>query len=233
MRPAIGGKNRRGSALDHPARLLMSEYETHDVKRLIVSKPVGLQYQPGQGVAVAIDREGWRENSHPFTPTSHTDDEVLEFLIKRYPGHDNVTTRLHALRAGDGLLVSEPFGQLTYRGPGVFIAGGAGVTPFIAILRELARQGALAQQMLICSHKTPDDVICERELRNALGPRFVVTCTRGSGRGYEERRIDREVLGEKIPDLGGFFYVCGPPAFDKDIRGYLEALGADGGRIVR
>ena len=211
----------------------MSEFETHDVKRLIVSKPADLQFQPGQGVALAIDREGWRDNSHPFTPTSHTDDEVLEFLIKRYPGHDNVTTRLHGLRAGDGLLVSQPFGQLTYRGPGVFIAGGAGVTPFIAILRQLARQDALAEQMLICSHKTPDDVICERELRNALGARCIVTCSRGSGRGYEKRRIDREFLGEKIPDFGSFFYVCGPPAFEKDIRGYLAELGVDSQRIVR
>jgi ferredoxin-NADP reductase len=218
--------------LDHPARLLMSEFETHDVKRLIVSKPDGLRFAAGQGLGLAIDREGWRENSHPFTPTSHADDEVLEFFIKRYPGRDNVTARLHSLRPGDRLLVSDPFGQLTYRGPGVFIAGGTGVTPFIAILRDLARQGEIEKQMLICSSKTPDDVICERELRNALGSRCIMTCTRESGPGYEGRRIDREFLAEKIPDFGGFFYLCGPPAFGKDLKKILGELGADSGRII-
>jgi predicted ferric reductase len=29
------------------------------------------------------------------------------------------------------------FGAIEYKGEGVFIAGGAGVTPFIAILRQL------------------------------------------------------------------------------------------------
>ena len=73
--------------------------------------------------------------------------------------------------------MSEPFGTISYQGPGVFIAGGAGITPFLAMLRDLARRGELDRQTLIFSNKAPRDVICEKELRHLLGERCILTCT--------------------------------------------------------
>jgi predicted ferric reductase len=35
------------------------------------------------------------------------------------------------------LIIRDVWGAIEYKGEGVFIAGGAGVTPFIAILRQL------------------------------------------------------------------------------------------------
>jgi ferredoxin-NADP reductase len=218
--------------VEYTARLLMSEFETHDVKRFIVSKPEGLRFEPGQGLGLIIAGDMPRRESHPFTPTSHPDDGVLEFLIKVYPGSDNVTSRLHTLPAGEDLLVSDPFGKITYRGPGVFLAGGAGVTPFISILRDRARKGELAEQMLICSHRTPSDAICERELRHLLGPRCIMTCTRQSGPGYRVGRIDGDLLAALAVDFQRFFYVCGPTDFTKDLRGILLERGVDRQRIV-
>jgi predicted ferric reductase len=41
------------------------------------------------------------------------------------------------LKHGDELIIRDVWGAIEYKGEGVFIAGGAGVTPFIAILRQL------------------------------------------------------------------------------------------------
>ena len=102
---------------------------------------------------------------------------MLEFTIKCYSDHEGVTRALHRLAAGAELLLSEPFGTISYQGPGVFLAGGAGITPFMAILRERARAADLDGNTLIFSNKTPADVICEKELRHYLGGRCILTCT--------------------------------------------------------
>ena len=212
--------------MNHTVKLLMSQFVTHDVKHFIVSKPAGFSVVPGQGVELAIDRPGLREQGRPFTPTGLAEDGVLEFTIKAYPAHAGVTQALHRLAPGAELLMSESFGTIRYQGPGVFIAGGAGITPFLAILRDLARKGEADGQTLIFSNKTPRDVICEKELRYVLGERCMLTCTGATAPGYEHRRVDRAFLEEKITDFTQRFYVCGPPPFMEAVNGALSDLGA-------
>lgn len=212
--------------MTHEVTLLMSGFVTHDVKRFIVTRPDGFEFEPGQGVELAIDHPDWREEKRPFTPTSLGADRVLEFTIKSYPAHEGVTQALHALEPGAQLLMSDPFGTIQYKGPGVFIAGGAGVTPFIAILRQLAREQRLEGQSLLFSNKTPADVIIEQELRHILRERCVLTCTDEEAPGYENRFIDRDFLSEHVRDFGQHFYVCGPPKFNDSVNDALKDLGA-------
>jgi cytochrome-b5 reductase len=214
------------------ATLLMSEFVTHDVKRFILEKPADFKFAPGQGALVAINQPGLREDGHPFTPTSLADDKVLEFTIKGYPEHHGLTEKLHALQPGAELVLGDVFGTIQYQGPGVFIAGGAGITPFIAIFRQLAREGKLAGHSLIFSNKTRDDVILEREFRHYLGDRCLFTLTRESAPGYEKRRIDAKFLKEKIHDFGQAFYVCGPPSFVEGITQLLQTFGAKADSVV-
>lgn len=218
--------------MNHTVTLLMSQFVTHDVKRFIVSKPAGFSIVPGQGVELAINRPGQSEQGRPFTPTGLADDRVLEFTIKAYPAHAGVTQALHQMAPGAELLMSEPFGTIRYQGPGVFIAGGAGITPFLAILRDLARRGELDGQTLMFSSKTPRDVICEKELRHILGDRCLLTCTGAAAPGYEQRRIDRAFLEEKIQDFKQRFYVCGPPPFMEAVNTALADLGASAESLV-
>ena len=213
--------------MEHRVTLLMSEFGTHDVKRFVLSKPEGFSFQPGQGVELAIDRPKWKNQGHPFTPTSLPEDRVLEFTIKGYPEHEGMTRELHALESGTELLMSEPFGTITYQGPGVFVAAGAGVTPFIAILRDLARNDQLDRHGLIFSNKTPADVICEKEFRHYLGERCVLSCTRSDGPGCARKRVDKGYLAEQIQDFDQHFYVCGPPGFVEAVNDALQSLGAN------
>jgi ferredoxin-NADP reductase len=210
----------------------MTEFVTHDVKRFIVTRPEGFEFQPGQGVELAIKRTGWETKKRPFTPTSLAADRVVEFTIKGYPARAGVTRELHTLVPGDELLMSDAFGTITYEGPGTFIAGGAGVTPFIAILRELERTGKLAGHSLMFSNKTPADVICEQEFRHYLGERCLLTCTEGSAPGYDNRLIDRSYLAETVQGFDQHFYVCGPPAFNRAVCAALKDLGAKPDALV-
>lgn len=218
--------------MNYTVDLLMSQFVTHDVKRFIVSKPPGFSMVPGQGVELAINRPGLSDQGRPFTPTGLADDRVLEFIIKGYAEHAGVTQALHELEPGAELLMSEPFGTISYQGPGVFIAGGAGITPFLAILRDLGRRDELGGQTLIFSNKAPRDVICEKELRHLLGDRCLLLSTGVDAPGYAHRRVDRAYLQEKISDFDQRFYVCGPPPFMEAIDAALRELGAQAESLV-
>ena len=218
--------------MDFTVTLMMSEFVTHDVRRFIVARPQGFEFEPGQGVELAIAAPEWQDQSRPFTPTSLKDDQVLEFTIKAYPEHNGVTRALHQLWPGDNLLMSKPFGTIRYKGPGVFIAGGAGITPFIAIVRDLARKQKLAHQGMIFSNKTPADIICEKELRHAFGDKLVLTCTQSAAPGYAQRRIDKEFLTEHVTDFNQQFYLCGPPGFMDAVTAALRDLGVEADSLV-
>ncbi|KFI22777.1 FAD-binding oxidoreductase [Nitrosococcus oceani] len=212
--------------------LLMAEFVTHDVKRFIVSRPPGFDYQPGQGVELAINQPEWKDQGRPFTPTSLGEDKVLEFTIKRYSDHHGVTEKLHTLLPGEELLMSDPFGTITYQGTGVFIAGGAGITPFMAIIRQLSHQDKLANHTLIFSNKTPADIICEKEFRHYFNEKCILTCTETSAPGYDDQLITGEFLQQNIADFNQQFYTCGPPQFTKDINNALVELGANPNALV-
>ncbi|WP_096527034.1 FAD-binding oxidoreductase [Candidatus Nitrosoglobus terrae] len=218
--------------MTYTVTLLMAEFVTHDVKRFIIEKPSLLNYQPGQGVELIINQPQWKDKGRAFTPTSLKEDKVLEFIIKKYPDHHGVTEKLHSLQPGAELLISDPFGTITYQGPGVFIAGGAGITPFMAIIRELARNHQLAKHSLIFSNKTPADIICEQEFRFYFGERCLLTCTETSGSSYDNRLITKEFLQAEINDFNQRFYTCGPPQFVRDINQALIALGAKPNTLV-
>ncbi|CAB1275523.1 FAD-binding oxidoreductase [Candidatus Nitrosacidococcus tergens] len=211
--------------MTYPVKLLMSEFVTHDVKRFIVERPLNLSYEPGQGVELAIDEPEWKNEGRPFTPTSLKEDKVLEFVIKRYPNH-GVTEKLHTLKAGAKLLVSDSFGTLTYQGSGVFIAGGSGITPFLAMIRQLTEHESLINHTLIFTNKSPADIICEKELRFHFEDRCILTCTDSSSADYDHRLVTKEFLKEKISDFSQRFYTCGPPPFMKAVNQALTELGA-------
>lgn len=217
----------------HRITLLMTQFITHDVKRFIVNKPETFSFTPGQGVELVIDQEKWREEEgRPFTPTNLTTDEVLEFSIKRYPDHKGVTDKIHTLEVGDNLLMSDPFGTISYKGPGVFIAAGAGITPFLSIFRKLAVDQNITKQTLIFSNKTPADVICEKELRNYFSSRCHLLCTQENGSGYENKRIDRDYLEKIIDSTKQYAYVCGPEKFVEDVNAIVADLGFSAESIV-
>jgi ferredoxin-NADP reductase len=205
---------------------------THDVKEFTLSKPDGYEFHPGQATEVAIDKDGWRDEKRPFTFTSLPDEDTLQFTIKSYRDHDGVTKQLENLSEGDKLLVDDPWGAITYKGKGVFIAGGAGVTPFLSIFKDLYRQGKIDGNTLLFSNKKGKDVIHESFFQDILGENFISTLTRENIEGHGHGRINMDFIQKHIEDYSQHFYVCGPDAMVKELSEVLESLGANADSIV-
>lgn len=213
-------------------KILMTEFVTHDVKSFIVEKPKDYPFVPGQATEVNLDNDKWRKEKRPFTFTSMVEDEVLQFIVKKYSDHEGVTDKMHELKSGDTIEIGEAWGAIKYKGKGVFIAGGAGVTPFIAILRDLNAKGEIAGNKLLFSNKEERDLILEKEFRNMLGNHFITTLTREKNIKHHHGRIDEQFLKSNVKDFSQNFYVCGPPKFIEGITQILKNLGAEPDSVV-
>lgn len=218
--------------MPHVVKILDTGYINHNVKQFVLEKPKGYSFVPGQATDVAINKPEWKDQLRPFTFTSLNEWKHLEFTIKIYNDHEGVTKQLGKTNAGDELIIHDPFGVIEYKGPGVFIAGGAGITPFIAILRKLHKSNAMKGNKLIFSNHTSHDLFLERELTEMLGNNFMKIFTKEKVIGFIERRITREMLVELVGDFDQQFYVCGPDSFVRDITGHLVSLGASADAVV-
>ncbi|MEO8417063.1 MAG: FAD-binding oxidoreductase [Ginsengibacter sp.] len=216
----------------HTVKILETENITHNVKRFKVNKPDAYKFKPGQATEIAINLPKWKEQKRPFTFTSLNDWDTLEFTIKIYADHDGVTNELGKLKAGDELILHDIFGAINYKDEGVFIAGGAGVTPFIAIFRQLQKDGKLGNNKLIFSNRTSKDIILKDEFEKMLGDNFINTLTDEKTEKYDNRKIDANYLKEKIKNLSQYFYICGPDAMIESISKDLQQLGVDKDKIV-
>ena len=219
---------------EYIVKILETNYVTHDVKRFLVGRPKNFKFVPGQATYLSINLPEWKDAKRPFTFCSLNDDENLEFVIKIYKEKKGVTEKLAELKVGDELIIREPFGTIQYKGNGVFIAGGGGITPFIAILRELQRQGKLKDNTLIFSNKMEKDIILKEEFDSMIsnGLKVIYTLTRERDKKYFYGRIDEDFLKKNIENFSQYFYVCGPIRFVGEIQHILQKLGADSEAIV-
>jgi len=217
---------------DHIVKIISVESLTHDVKRFTIEKPVGYKFTSGQATEVSLNTPPLKKEKRPFTFTSLNKDENLEFTIKIYDSHNGVTKELGKLKQGDELIIRDVWGAIEYKGEGVFIAGGAGVTPFVAILRQLYAENKIANNKLIFTNKTESDIILKKEFNDMLGKNFINTLTDEKKEGYENRLIDANFLKEKINNFKQHFYVCGPPPFVIAISKALKSLGAETDSVV-
>lgn len=210
---------------EHIVKILSAEWVTHDVRRFKIQRPANYTFIPGQATDVAINKQIWRNEKRPFTFTGLNDWSHLEFTIKIYSDHDGVTNQLGQLKTGDELIIHDVWGAIQYKGEGVFIAGGAGVTPFIAILRQLQKENKVGKNILLFSNKTRRDIILQDEFTKILGKNFINTITNENIPGYDHHFIDEEYLKQKVNNFKQNFYICGPDKMVTAIKTTLEKLG--------
>jgi ferredoxin-NADP reductase len=211
---------------EHVVKIINIGQVTHDVKRFQVEKPAGYTFLPGQATEVSINTPEMRNEKRPFTFTCLNTASYLEFTIKIYPSHKGVTDELGNLKTGDELIIRDVWGAITYKGKGVFIAGGAGVTPFISIFRDLQSKNEVQGNMLIFANKTKADIILEKEFKNLLGEAFINILSDEKAEGYFHGMINETFLKDNIVDMNKRFYICGPPPMIDAVMKQLSNLGA-------
>lgn len=216
-----------------PVKIQTINHITPDVVRIVCDKPEGLYYKPGQAADVSINKPGWEQALRAFTFTSIPDDPILEFIIKTYPSRNGVTRQLLSLAPDDELLIHDVFGDITYKGEGLFIAGGAGITPFVSIFRQLERDKKVGNNKLIFANKSKADIILEDQLRGILGKNFINILSEEVNVNYDHGFVTADLINAHIQEDNQFIYLCGPDPMMRAIELHLSLLAIDDGLIVR
>ena len=209
------------------------DHVTHDVLQFKTEKPENYDFTPGQATRVGINKEGWEKKKRPFTFTNLPDEDHLEFTIKIYPSHEGVTNQLLSLKAGDELIIGDAWGTINYKGEGVFIAGGAGVTPFISIFRYLYSKNELGNSKLIFANKTTADIIHKDEFQSMLGQNFINILSNDLSEGFEHGQINEEFLKAHGVNDHEYIYLCGPTPMMESIEEQLRNLNVKEDAIVK
>ncbi|MBX2931400.1 MAG: flavodoxin reductase [Chitinophagaceae bacterium] len=214
-------------------KIISVEHLTHDVLRIRAEKPEGLQYTPGQAMDISINKKGWEDKLSAFTFTSLPEDNFIEFTIKTYPSRQRVTNELLSIQAGDEIFTYKPFGDISYKGEGIFLAGGAGITPFIAILRLLEKQHNIGNSKLIFANKTQSDIISKDYFDKVLGANFINILSDETVEGFEHGFINADLIKKYSADNLKYYYLCGPKPMMDAVEKHLATLGVDDEHIVK
>ncbi|MDX6410766.1 MAG: hypothetical protein QOE91_282 [Gaiellaceae bacterium] len=214
--------------------------ETARVRTLALDVPEWVGHRAGQHLDVRLTAEdGYRaERSYSIASAPG---EPVAITVERLDDGEVSPYLTGELRAGDQLELRGPVGGYFVwspqdGGPLLLVAGGSGIVPLRAILRERRRSGSDVPVRLLYSSRSLDDVIYRAELDEPTdGVEVVHTLTReqpGDWAGYA-RRVDAALLGEvawPVEQLP-LAFVCGPTSFVETVADGLVALGYPPGRI--
>jgi len=217
----------------HTVKIKSINHITHDVLKIVTDKPQKFNFTPGQATEVSINKNDWKNEKRPFTFTSLPHNDYLEFTIKTYPLHKGVTNELLQLKINDELILHEVFGAIAYKGEGIFIAGGAGVTPFISIFRYLQSKNEIGGNKLIFANKTKDDIIHADEFKNLLGENFINILSDEKVEDYAHGQITEGFLKKQISSFQKHIYICGPPPMMDAIEKQLSNLHVNKKSIIK
>lgn len=206
---------------------------TPDVLQIVTERPHDFTFVPGQATEIFINKEGWLNEGRPFTFTSLPGDNYLQFTIKTYPAHKGVTNELLTLKENDELILNDVFGAIAYKGEGIFIAGGAGVTPFVSIFRHLQSKNEIGGNKLVFANKTKADIILRQEFEKLLGKNFINILSDEKADGYAHGFITEDFLKANVTDFSKKFYLCGPPPMMEAIEKQLVNLQVDEKSIIK
>ena len=217
--------------MTYSVKLLKKDKLTHDVIGLTLERPVNYAFSPGQFLDLTLEQPGKPGEKAPFSFTGLNSDPHLHVALKIHPDTDDINAHIKRLDEGVMVQISDPKNEVVYRGPGVFIAGGTGITPFMAIFRQLDKDGELDGNLLLFANKRGEDICFEGELHHMFGTDVI------SILAFEDRprnaagQIDVGFINKHVKDLDQPFYVCGPEPFVSSVADVLKEVGVEDGRV--
>jgi ferredoxin-NADP reductase len=215
------------------AKLVAREPASRDAMTLLF-KPNAhwAGFRPGQHVNLGVDIDGARlTRSYSLTEPTRADG-LLAITVKAIEGGRVSEHLCRGAKLGDIFELGPAFGEMTLpaapQGAWLLLAGGSGITPLMALIRQLAGQGMPVDLTLVYWARQRAEFCFLDELRAlaAAQPRFRLRLmlTRQSAQATDEGegRIDAELLSTFALDIAQqHVLACGPGGFVDAARGLL------------
>lgn len=212
--------------------------ETPRVRSLVLDVPGWPGHRAGQHVDVRLTADDGYQAQRSYSIASAPAVDTITLTIEMLPDGEVSSYLAGEVRVGDRFELRGPIGGYfvwtpDLEGPLFLVAGGSGVVPLMAMLRERAAKGAAQPTTLLFSSRSYDDIIYRAELEKLAGQggslKVIYTLTRGAPAGWTglTRRIDAAMLSEAgfPPDKMPRIFVCGPTPLVETVARSLRDLG--------
>ena len=211
--------------------------ETPRVRSLALDVPDWPGHRAGQHVDVRLTAEDGYQAQRSYSIASASGAPLM-LTVERI-GEGEVSPYLAGeARAGDKFELRGPIGGYfvwipELGGPLFLVAGGSGVVPLMAMLRQRAAAKSMVPAVLLYSSRGFADIIYRAELERLAGQsdglQVVHTLTRERPAGWRglTRRIDRAML-ESVgfaPEAHPRIFVCGPTPLVEAAARALRDIG--------
>lgn len=209
---------------------VLSEFVAKDTQSFYFEHPAQLRYVAGQFIEMYLphDSVDSRGDKRWFTLSSSPSEELLCVTTKITSKRSSFKERLHQLKPGDSVSISEAMGDFVLPKdatiPLVFIAGGIGITPYRSMIAWLRDHQLTRDIQLIYSVRSHDYVA----FSDVLGQPFVTASMITDG-----TRLAAPELEARISDITDkHIYIAGPERMTEQIVADLESLGVSKYRMV-
>jgi len=214
--------------------------ETAAVVTITLDPPDWPGHQAGQHLDVRLTAEDGYVAERSYSIAS-APGEPLAITVERLEDGEVSPYLTEELRVGDQLELRGPIGgyfvwKPADASPLTLLAGGSGIVPLRAILRDRLRTGSDVPARLLYSARTLPDVIYRDELgQHHDGVAVSYTLTRAQPPGWTGHtgRIDASLLADAAwpATAKPLAYVCGPTSFVETAAAGLVGLGYPPDRV--
>jgi ferredoxin-NADP reductase len=200
-------------------RLVRREGVAEGTMAFHLERPAGFDFQAGQNLNLSLG-EG---ETRTFTIASAPHEPEL-MVATRMRKESTFKQRLATMPLTEPVTIDGPNGVMTLHEdaarPAVFIAGGIGITPFLAMARDAAHRRLKHPLTLLYSNRRPQDAAFLQELQRLPNLRLVARMT--DAEGFMDEAFFRKHLADaKAPMV----YLAGPPAMTMAVQGALTGIG--------
>ncbi len=212
------------------ARVVAHRAEAEDAVTLVLQPNGHWQgFRPGQHLNVSAEVDGHRvTRSYSLTDVPRRDGRIA-ITVKRVDGGRLSTHLCQRTRVGDVLELGPAFGEMTLPAPvqgrWLFLAAGSGITPLMALTRQLAAQDMPVDLTLVYWARTRAEFCFAQELRSLaqrfprLRLHFVLTHEGAQRPDEREGFISAELLTALCGGLADRqVLACGPGGFVETAR---------------
>ncbi|HEV2452197.1 MAG TPA: ferredoxin reductase [Streptosporangiaceae bacterium] len=193
-------------------------------------------HRAGQHVDVRLTADDGYQAERSYSIASAPDGTRIDLTVERLDDGEVSPYLTGELRPGDQIELRGPVGgyfvwEPVQGGPLLLVAGGSGIVPLMAMLRDRAAAGSHAEARLLYSSRSWEEIIYRSELDRLAGDGLSVvhTLTRAHPPGWtgHARRVDAAMLAEVSPPPAArpLVYVCGPTPFVEAVAEALVRLG--------
>lgn len=168
---------------------------------------------------VKLDARG---NRRTFTIASPPGDKLIKIAVKFSKPSSAFKIRLASLNIGEGLIGNHVAGDFTLPNqinkPVVFVAGGIGITPFIAMLEDVLSSGQKLPIALYYFVADKSEIVYREVLESARAVGAKVEIRVGRDARFTEQDMRRHARSAS-------FYLSGPPGLVNNYKLQLQNLG--------